>query len=141
MRILGCGAHWKCDRAGDSKLAIKKGFDGKPLITMFHDIQKGYSYASSSNYSPDGTSILLDTSLRWKEPAGIIQNLFSEFEQASQNRKQYAFKGYLPLSKVLNFQPLTKIMVEHVEYLVTSLELKFRNDKRNERVEVECRRV
>ena len=122
---------------------IKDGLDGKPLITMFHGIQKGYSYASSSNYSPDGTTVFLDTSLRWEEPAGIIQNLFSEFEKASQNRKQYTFRGYLPLSKALNSKPLTKIMIEHVAYLVTSLELKFRNDRRNERVmvEVECRRV
>ena len=58
-------------------------------------------------------------------------------------RKRYNFKGYLPLSKALNFQPLTKIMIEHVAYLVTSLELKFRNDRRNERVmvELEARRI
>jgi hypothetical protein len=122
---------------------IQEEEEGKPLIALWHGIQEGYRFASSGNYSPNGSVQLCSTAIRWEGADGLESQLFQEFTQVSKNRKSFTYEGKLKLSDCLNFDPFQKVLIDWVEFLVISFKAKYRNDRVNERVgvELELRRV
>lgn len=123
---------------------VKTEWEGKAIISLWHGIVNAYRFASSGNYTPDEQSPqqINDTALRWEESDGIINKAYPSFIGADQTRKLFRFDGFIKLSDVLNFNPLEKVLIDHVKYLPIRVESVFRGDRRNDktRVEIELRR-